>query len=460
MTTESSGECTISWFVRENEEETTVTVNNGRFPVCQNSYFLNIDSNCVKLNLLRNNPGITLTVDCTDLEGSKTISLIYKNANNYYILSSEEADKVDVVVNNGCFGLGPGDTGCRKEVSLYVAWAAGLINSEINMNMYLAEKYDENSVTDNALLYLATRDMAYLPVLGNLQKADGSFERSVMETSLAVLALKDDSVTYTEEISMAVEWLKTKQKDDGSLGSVTETAIALYAAFSEEDVSGVVVDDGDEVADGEFDCGDGYCDEIAGEDVDTCPEDCVEEDYIPDDEICQVNGICETDYGENKDNCADDCYCGDGECDDVEDLEGSCPDDCEFVAGEEFCGDGVCEGSEDESNCPDDCEEIAMVTDEEETGIGTWIIVFIIIIGIAGGGYYAYKKGIFTKPKKPVSPFARPGYSFKPRPPTTPSTLKTRPIARPGLRPSFPRTTKKDDELKKSLEEAKKLLRK
>jgi len=459
LTTEISGECTISWFVGDNEETKTFTVDNGKFPQCSNSYFLDIDR-CVKSNLLQNNPGITLTVDCLEVEGAKTISLIYQNDNNFYVLDSQETDRADLVVNNGCYGLAAGDLTCRPEATLYVAWAAELIGSELDNSLYLAEKYEEDNVMHNALLYLSKKDSLYLTQLDSLQKADGSFNRNIMDTALAIIAMKDDSLTYSEQISSATEWLKTKQKEDGSLGTVTETAASLYAAFGSEDVD--IIDTIDDV---EVECGDDICDWLAGEDEDICPEDCLYEDVdvTPTSDVCVVNEICESDLGETYENCEDDCYCGDGACDDVEDLEGSCPEDCDFgnTRTEAVCGDGFCEGDEDESNCPDDCQ--VQEADEDGSGIGTFIIILLILLILGGGGYYAYKKGLFSKGNKPAGPFNKSGYNFKPRTPVTPSTMNT---TKPTTGYKIPtgiarnKPVKQDDELSKSLAEARKLLKK
>lgn len=444
-----SGECTISWVIGDNLIEKKVTYNEGKFPQCQNSYFLDIES-CLQLNL-NNNPGITINVDCSDVPGSKAISLIYRSSNSFYILSSEESDKADVIVNNGCFSLGPSDTSCRKDITLYVGWAASLIGSEINTNIYMMEKYDEDSTTDNALLYLATRDADYLPIIQDLQKADGSFERSVMKTALAVIALSDDSVTYAEELTKATEWLKARQKEDGSFGNSEETASVLYAAFAEGIAEPAVVP-GEPGVD-EICNYDGICDWDLGEDEINCPDDCEAAVEPAPSEACNNDGVCEPDY-EDRENCPGDCTCGDGVCDDKEAFaeegdEYSCLDDCPELVDEPYCGDGTCDEDEDEESCAVDCEVQKV---DEGTGLGTWLIIAVIVLAVIGGGYFAYKKGFLLKPKKPVSPFAKPGYAFKPRPPTIP------PSARMQQKSAPPFKAKKDDALAKSLEEAKKLL--
>lgn len=78
-------------------------------------------------------------------------------------------------------------------------------------------------------------------------------------------------------------------------------------------------------------------------------------------EIICGNGICEGD--ENELICSEDCgsvieepNCGDGFCEPGEDKV-SCSVDCEEV-DDPVCGDEICEESEDETSCPGDCEII------------------------------------------------------------------------------------------------------
>jgi hypothetical protein len=66
------------------------------------------------------------------------------------------------------------------------------------------------------------------------------------------------------------------------------------------------------------------------------------------------DGVCEG--AEDETSCPQDCHvieCGDGVCEGAED-ETSCPQDCLQTE----CGDGVCEGAEDETSCPQDCHVI------------------------------------------------------------------------------------------------------
>ncbi len=89
-------------------------------------------------------------------------------------------------------------------------------------------------------------------------------------------------------------------------------------------------------------CGNGLCEAAAGEDVVTCPKDCVE---------CG-DGFCSL-YEQNRGDCSADC-CGDGKCT-VHDYVGGCLLDCQ-------CGDGVCNGPVEEEGlimgsnyCMGDC---------------------------------------------------------------------------------------------------------
>jgi hypothetical protein len=85
-------------------------------------------------------------------------------------------------------------------------------------------------------------------------------------------------------------------------------------------------------------CGNGHCEE--GEDVWSCPTDCSSA-------VCG-NGICEA--GETTAACGQDCYCGNGTCDSGENA-GTCVLDC----GSAVCGDGTCQPSESLALCPGDC---------------------------------------------------------------------------------------------------------
>ena len=93
-----------------------------------------------------------------------------------------------------------------------------------------------------------------------------------------------------------------------------------------------------------FNCGDGVCCKKAGEDKNTCCQDCGS---------CGDHACCKE--TESFYTCYLDCggYCGDGCCQAGEDIS-TCPPDC---GGGSVCGDGFCSLShgENRSNCPQDC---------------------------------------------------------------------------------------------------------
>ncbi|MFH1065501.1 MAG: hypothetical protein V1734_03285 [Nanoarchaeota archaeon] len=447
VSNDKTGTCKLEWDINGQVKDKTVNVAEGRFTE-GSSYFLNVRD--VSTSIL-NNPGTKISVDCTALEGGKVISLVYRNLNSFYILSSTTGDKADLTINNGCFGAGPRDSSCKKDSSMYAAWAAKETGLSVDVKMYLMNSYSETSPEDNALLYLATKDARYLASLKQIQKTDGSFDKSVMKTALAVLAMKEDAA-YSEEVTKAIDWLKTKQKADGSLGTVEETAAVLYAAFDDA----VTAPSGDTTIPSI--CNYNYlCDEEAGEDAINCPDDCAEEEEtdVKPYSDCNDDSICDIDYGETTANCPSDCSCGDGKCDDTEDEDGSCEEDCASTSAEPVCGDGRCNGDETEEDCPDDC------TDTPSTGGGStnWIIIALIALIVIAGGIFAAKKfgGLKPKPKP-----GQPGYSF-PRPIGMPSMgpSKVPPMKQMTSRTSGfarPAPKAKDEELDKSLAEARKLL--
>lgn len=454
VSTDKTGTCKLEWEINNQTKDKTVNVDKGRFTEYSNSYFLNIRD--ISPNIL-NKPGTEITVDCTGVEGSEIITLVYRNGNSFYVLSSTSGDTATLTINNGCFGNGPGDSSCKKEPSLYAAWAAKETAMSTDIKMYLMDTYSETSADDNALLYMATKDSRYLAALKQMQKTDGSFDRNVMKTALAVMALKEDSA-YSAEATKAADWLKTKQKADGSFGTVSETSAVLYAAFSE----GISAPSGDYVPPTPICVKDNFCDDAAGEDAINCPADCAEEEeeetpqkYGAD---CNADGICEPDYGEDSTKCPDDCSCGDGVCDDAEKDDGSCDDDCVAGAAPK-CGDGECNGDETEESCAEDCTEQPVTSG----GSTKWIIVaLIVLIVIAGGIFGAKKLGLVKSKGAPGAKPGQPGYSFpKPigMPPIGPS--KVPPMKTMTSRPSSmssPAPKSKDEELDKSLAEARKLL--
>lgn len=450
VVTDDTGTCTVSYELDGETIEVSVDVDGGAFPSCSDSHFLDLNS-CLKANLLSTNPGITLDVDCGSLDGDVTLALVYKSSSTYYLVGNENSATGDFTVNNGCFARGATGGSCDILSTLYAQWVLGDVGSSISTLVYLKEKYDSTDPEQVALLYLITKDEQYLQDLADLQKSDGSFDRDVYTTGLAVLALKD-SPDYETEVDDATAFLREEQDTDGYWNKdVSATALALYAAFSDEDVTPETCDNA--VEDGEedgVDCG-GACDSctvvvVSECDVDADCEDLYGTGYVCEDDECTlseetvtcendddcgsgeicldsscIEGDCNyqgdeasdeadceyPDYNENVYNCPSDCWCGDGVCDDVEADAGSssdyyCAEDCgEETATEECTTDDDCASGEI-------CDSGTCVEETVSGGSATvvWIITIIVtLIALGAIGYYGYKKGWFKKGggKGPVS---------------------------------------------------------
>lgn len=480
VTTENSGACKLSYEFRNQTQELTVQVEKGKFPGCGNSNFYDLN-NCMANNVIRNNPSLDLTADCSALTGQSIISLVYKVQNTFYILSSTVANSALVKVNNGCFGRARSDA-CDKVSTLYANWALKALKSDVDTTMYVRSVYDKLSLEDNALLYLTSKDPSLAQQVKTLQLPDGSWERSVQKTSLALIVLNDDPVAYEKEIAKAKSWLATRQRADGSLnGNALDTAMALYAVG---EISGTPLEPGT-CTDGEknqdergIDCG-GACTEddcCSNNDLDDqeggidcgglCPRECTAEETV-----CNNDNSCDRFAGESESNCPNDCQavssvCNkDFKCDiSYEETATECPDDCS-------CGDDVCDNSESPSLCPQDCavaeesEEVIPAASKPTPKKSNWgtIVIILLVLGILGaGGYFAFKRGLLKFPSSSSKPQAGARPEYKPF-----TSRLQQPVQRQVQQPTrqaapVQRSVGKstDDELERSLEEAKKLLKK
>ena len=498
ITTPSTGKCKISYDVNNISEVKDIDVAAGKFPACGNTNFLDLNT-CLKPNLIKNKPNMKFNVDCSALESAPIITLVYKSGNSFYLVSSSENSISDVVVPNGCFGRGVGDT-CNKDSTYFAAWVLNEIGSDLDTSVYLRESYEQGSGLHNAILYFISKDPKYLGELKKLQSTDGSVGRDVLQTALAVKAWSDDPTTYDAQIQRAKIYIEGRQRDDGSInGNVVDTSAAIYGSFGYGATSTATCTDnfqnGDErgvdcggvcestygknccdngaVDEGEngVDCGgicdacapgsetcnnDGMCQSEAGETSSNCAADCSSS------AICVENGKCETDFEENTDNCAVDCKCGDSVCDTTEKDKNSCAQDCggEAVASQvsaSECGDSICGADETTETCAEDCPAA-----DTGSSFGTIIIILIVLVALGGGGYYAYKKGLIKLPGRrgPMPGPSGPGYApftsrlqQRPVPPAAPPRAMPprQPLARPAALGGG---------LGSSLSEARKLLKK
>ncbi len=196
--------------------------------------------------------------------------------------------------------------------------------------------------------------------------------------------------------------------------------------------------------DDESTCGDGTCNEEHDENQATCLTDC--EPSNP----CVVDGQCDPQFGEDEFNCAEDC---------AEDI----PSDQE--PANQTCGDGFCDQDED-IFCTEDCPTTRggpsdiPSTEEEESKSKVWIfVVLAIILVLLIAAYFLFFKKPGTTNKTKFKPsFGSILPEAPKRPPLFGPKTEIRPPVNLPTRTQKPRKSMIDDELEKSIREAKKLI--
>lgn len=407
VVTSSTGDCVVSYELEGTLKEITVPVVAGKFTDCSDSSFLDLDK-CLQSGLISANPGLSLDIDCSEL-GSVVLTELYKSSSNYYLIANENSAMADFVVDNGCYGKSAG-AACDSETTMYSSLALNDLSSEISSSVYLKENYDSTNPKYAALMYLITNDDNYLVDLVKLQKSDGSFNRDYYTTGLAAWALKDS--TYTTNFANAQAYLNDELGANGDWGgSVTSTAMVLYGAFSDEDITPSVASAGDE-CEVDDDCDTGYTCKFGSCEYNITTSgpcsnvnDCIKGKTACIDNSCVESGCnykknCEPKWNENVYNCPSDCWCGDSICDDIEKSSSSSD---KYYCSKDCVGEPT--SDEDECTLDSDCD------DEEKCSYGnciadttksssSWIIIVIIIlllIGLGAGGYMVYKKGYLDK---------------------------------------------------------------
>tara|TARA_Y100000310_G_scaffold138289_2_gene137243 strand:+ start:41868 stop:43604 length:1737 start_codon:yes stop_codon:yes gene_type:complete len=460
VVTAENGTCSISYPTDKGTQEDIIRIDGGKFPGCSatpSGTFFDLNR-CLKTkNTLVKHASATLDVNCKSLGTNTVISVIFNKGNEFTLVEQATAERYLVTINNGCFGS-TAKGSCAKDVSLYNNWFLQEIESAVDVDSWLLSKYDNLKAFDNALMFLASEDdeQLFLDDLIKQQSNDGSFGKDVLDTSLAILALKKGG--SSEEETAAIEFLESKQREDGSWeDSKFKTALALYSAFTSANiVLGPPKPRTGGGGDGPI-CGDNICEDDETEV--SCPKDCKTQT-----QTCVVDGRCDANFGENSRNCASDCTCGDNVCDSVEKSGGSCTDDCGDSSGgsKAFCGDDLAEGVEecdgsDDAFCPGSCQvDCTCGVEEESSSLGwLWILLIILLLGIAAFFFYSKYQGKGGKRPTAKRPEYKP-YSSQLQGPQKRAAPKMQ-YAAPK---SSARASKVDDELEKSIKEAKKLLKK
>ncbi|MEK6936459.1 MAG: hypothetical protein AABW58_00130 [Nanoarchaeota archaeon] len=329
---------------------------------------------------------------------SGDISSVYRDSGVYFLNDDvKTGNQANIIVNNGNFG--------NYEDTLITNWALSELNLDINSLIYLRKNYKENDIKSSAFLYLLTQKQSYSTELSNLQKADKSFG-NVFDTAVSIKALDDGQ--HQTQIDPSRLWLDQQQdkKDFSWNKNVLDTSVVLHSAYPNDGIT-------------------------LGE-VSSLPSET--ETQVSQ---CNEDGIC--DFGEDALSCQLDCSCGDNVCDSSE-SSSSCSKDCE-------------EEQEEDKEAPAEEQE----EDKEEKSFGfLWFILIVIILGILG--FLVYKKMPSLKTK--TQPRERPSFVL-PKVVEKPSEFKGPfNLLKPIAKVKAVAKSKVEEDLEKSLKEARKLLEK
>lgn len=403
----------------------------------------------------------SVELNCNNL-GRFDASLIFRFANNYYLLSDKtnQQRRTTLNIDNTFYG--------NYDDTIYATWALSEVGrlSFVHTLPYLSTNFRENIILDRAILYLITGKQSYIDYLRNIQNnLTGSFDRSVYTTSFGIISLKKEGKSQSF-INNAIDWLKNDRilsvnsPNYGSFdASVRDTAVALYAIYFTGSSGGGVSGSGGTSS--------AYCGDL----------------------ILNVKEQCDAKYSANGSlldgdakNCKGETKCVapglSGECtcrstsQQVEENtknqttvipEPECTSDsqCNIEQGEYCNNDGECVVREgfclDDSYCLEGqkCDKKAQ-TCVEKKGSFWWIITLIVLI-VAGGIVFVLskRKGGFKlrkieKPGKQISPLLQ-------RPQVN-TPQSTRPVMAPPPKNYHDENLEK--ELDRSISKARELLKK
>ncbi len=396
--TESAGQCDVAY---TSDQPATKKINIDKGFITSDkcttpSTFFNLGS-CLEQNLLLTKAALEFDIKCTF---SGEISSVYRDAGVYYLNDDVvTGGQAKIKINNGNFG--------SYEDTLITNWVLGELNLDINSLIFLRKNFRENDVKSNSFLYLTTQKQSYVNELSNLQKTDKSFG-NVFDTAVAALALDDGQ--HQAQIEQIREWLDLQQDKDGTWNkNVLDTAVVLYSAYP---------DDGIDLGEAAF----------------------VPQTAAPAETNCNEDNVCDVNFGEDSLLCPLDCSCGDNVCDSSESFS-SCPSDCEEIITE----------------TQEEPEEEIVVDEEKERSFGfLWVLLTIIILVVLG--FLAYKKIPALKTRS--QPKERPTFVL----PKVVESKKTEfrgpmDLLKPIAKVKSARS-KVEEDLEKSLKEARKLLEK
>ncbi|MFH1376397.1 MAG: hypothetical protein ABIH25_02065 [Candidatus Woesearchaeota archaeon] len=464
----SDGRWLIQFLVNDEEGQCKVTYDGDTFEFIINGTDVSTDDcylsdpnwvdfeECIK----GNSADLNESMDISCFLGGVSPSILFRTYNNEYYIVDEDRP---FVIENGCFGSGHQ---CSCTDTAFAAWSLDLMREDTYSEPYLRSQCHD-AVVELSLLYLVTGES--ISRLVDLQKSDGSFDGDEFQTAIAYMALKKGNGAAASE---ALEWLKFKQRDDGSWGGdILTTSVVLYAAFSRD----LGQTDGDDDDDDDDDDGDegGEGDECTINDDCNIGFTCRYNKCTPNSQA----GCSKTDDCVLKEDCSNkgyeydctpDCVCVAGDL-----PPGRCNSDIDCVGSNLRCDlfTNTCVNKDQkepecrtDSECQDgyECNIDSGDCEKKDKGSGiVWLIVGIIVLVAAIAFYFAYNK--FFKGK-----FGKGKGVYKPVQPSYPMTRQRVParsaaMAQPRMQPRPQRSgaeTALEKQLDESLKKARELLRK
>ena len=465
-------------------------------------YFLQIKGSCL---------GQSFSVSCND---PAQVSLPYKLSSTLYVEPDTSSTPTEVSINTICMKQG---ASCDYEGTLWGAYALQKNGKDFSALMpYLISEADNNQkILPNALLFLLTTKNDYAQNLLSQQLREGYWTDvggygRYWDTALSSLALSDYS---PDNVTTSRSWLLQNQNPDGSWGTykIRDTSFALFSLWAKPVTSTA----GDCISKNYFcrtscqsgetqtslSCTSGVCCQPAAGAC-TTVSDCSKSECWGQTVVDSTGnkGVCLQSESSTSTGCSDNF---DNDNNGLTDLaDSACQKSCQDLAGTECsqtencngqlrttletdrCCLGTCQAatqscpSQGGTLCADTCSGSKVASSDATAynsccigkcakpglSITFWIILIIILLALAGGLYYAYKKKYLDKYLGSLDKI----FKRKPRaPPSSPAQQQIgfRPSVKPLFQPSpqqYPRPierripTATDSELEDTLGKLKK----
>jgi cysteine-rich repeat protein len=443
--TDKSGNCTITF---DQNQIKKVFVNNTQKIKIDNKYvdWINVEAD---LGANLDKPIEQIKVDCTKVEDPNILISLLRivQGTDFYIIKEYPMSIANIEINNACYPIYSGGQ-CDEQSSFYAAYSLKKLNEEVKVTPYLLDKVDND--LKNTMIYSITNNQKYLDNLISTQNPLGYWgDEDIYVTSFAINSLKNTK--YKGELGNATSWLKSKQittdlVNNGSFGSIKNTAVALYLALTDipsqqllgPGIGAVcgnnITESGEQCDDGNVMSGDGCSSICEIEVTKACTKDsdcgtgkicsiggaCIQKSCLTDSDCLSnekcIAQLCITSTCSSNLDCNSDQYCDSytKKCLARQPHQQECTTDSDCLSSQ-TCNPLInkCELKEEECISDLDCSSSQICNlntnkceskPEESNGLGTlfWVSLIIIILILCIGGYFAYNK--FFRKKEPKKP--------------------------------------------------------